>query len=60
MTRYEAINVIFQIINSGILHDEIEEELNGVVNCICENGFEQCPVECLQRCKLEKCQNAEI
>ena len=59
MTRYEAMNAIYDVINSGILDDEHEEKLTEVVNCICDGGFEICPKECLRFCKKDECENAE-
>lgn len=35
MIRYEAKMAILEVINSGILDMELEEDLNEVVNCIC-------------------------
>ena len=59
MTRYEAMNAICDVINSGILSEECEEKLTEVVNCICEDGFETCPKECLKYCKKDECEHAE-
>lgn len=59
MTRYEAMHAIYDVINSGILSDECEEKLTEVVNCICEDGFETCPNECLRYCKKDECKHAE-
>jgi len=58
-TRYEAADVIYEIINSGIIDNLLADDLTNVVNCICENSFEKCPGECLQHCKLDECPNAE-
>ena len=42
MTRYEAKETIYKVINSGILSDELEAELTEVANGICNNSFENC------------------
>jgi hypothetical protein len=59
MTRFEAMNVIYAVINSGIIEEELEEDLVEVVNCICDNKFEICPKEYLRYCKMDRCDNAE-
>lgn len=59
MTRYEAKMVILTLIDSGILDTELEDDLIEVVNCICDNSFEPCPVECLRYCKQDECPYAE-
>lgn len=41
MTRTEAIEVISEIIDSGIINTELEEELTEVCNCIEEDSFEE-------------------
>lgn len=41
MTRQEAIDAIYKIINSGILDMDIEEELTEVANCIEEDNFDE-------------------
>lgn len=55
MTRYEAVSAICDVINSGIISDELTETLAEVVNCICDHDFEKCPKECLRLCKLDEC-----
>lgn len=45
MTRQEAIQAIYKVINSGILDLELEEELTEVCNHICANSFEPCESE---------------
>lgn len=40
MTRQEAIEAIYKVINSGILDMEIETDLTEVANCIEEDEFE--------------------
>lgn len=34
ITRVDAIEAIYDIINSGIISDELEDELRDVANCI--------------------------
>lgn len=60
MTRYEAKNVIYTVINSGILDFELESDLTEVANCICDDSFEECPKYCLAACKLDECDHAEV
>lgn len=51
MTRSEASYVIYEIINSGIISEELEEELKDVANAICEDSFEKClGQECERYC----------
>lgn len=40
MTREKAMQVIYEVINSGILYIELENELTEVANCIERNDFE--------------------
>jgi len=42
MTREEAKNIIYTIINSGIIDTELEEALEDVANTICDDSFEKC------------------
>lgn len=42
MTRREAVCLLYQVINSGILDADIESSLSDVAECICEDGFEEC------------------
>ena len=42
MTREKAQSIIYTIINSGIVSEEIEEELNELANTICYGEFEEC------------------
>lgn len=60
MTRQEAMEAIYEVINSGILYEELEDKLTEVVEHICDNDFEICPKECLRYCKLDECPNAEV
>lgn len=41
MTKQEAIRIIYQIINTGILDIDLEDELVEVCNCIEDNSFEE-------------------
>ena len=41
MTRQEAIQIIYEVINSGILYLELEEKLVKVCNCIEQNNFDK-------------------
>lgn len=59
MTRYEARDVIYSIINSGIVDEDLEDELTEIASCICENSFKECDDECLQYCKLDDCENVK-
>ena len=42
MTREKAQHIIYEIINSGIVSEEIEEGLNELANTICYGDFEDC------------------
>ena len=42
MTREKAQSIIYEIINSGIVSEEIEEGLNELANTICYGEFEKC------------------
>ena len=42
MTREDAKQIIYQLINSGILSEELEEKLEEVAKHICANDFEKC------------------
>ncbi len=42
MTREEAVNVIYTLINSGVLDSELEESLGEIAEHICDNDFEKC------------------
>ena len=57
MTRYEAKEAIYKVINSGILSDELECELTDVCNCLCEVGFDDCTGDCLRYCKKDECKH---
>ena len=41
MTRQEAVQTIYEVINSGILYLELEDKLVEVCNCIEKNNFEK-------------------
>lgn len=53
MTREDAKNTIYQLINSGILDSELEERLTKIANHICEDNFEDCIGT--EYCKAEAC-----
>lgn len=42
LTREKAQHIIYEIINSGIVSEEIEEGLNELANTICYGEFEKC------------------
>jgi hypothetical protein len=50
MTRYDASKILYDIINSGIISEGLEEYLQELSNNICENRFEPCPKECVHFC----------
>lgn len=57
MTRREAVEIIYEVINSGIISEKLEEELTEICNCICDigaNSFEQCKwdkyINCCEGC----------
>lgn len=41
MTREEAVKIVYQIINTGILDIDLEEDLVEVCNCIADDSFEE-------------------
>ena len=46
MTRKEAKSVICEVINSGIISAELEQDLQEVCNCICDDDFDECKADC--------------
>ena len=40
MTKQEAIEALYWVINSGIIDTELEEQLTEVANCIEDDSFE--------------------
>lgn len=42
MTRNEAVKIIYEVINSGIISEELEQELTDVAHSICSDSFENC------------------
>lgn len=42
MTMNEAVMVIYEVINSGIISEELEQELTDVAHSICSNSFSDC------------------
>jgi len=39
ITRQEAINVLYQIMNSGIIDEELEDALQEIANCIEDENY---------------------
>ena len=61
MTRKEATEVIYKIINSGIIDGDLEDKLTEVCNCICDNEWEKCKID--PRCESgypNYCENCEF
>ena len=62
MTRAEASEIIYKIINSGIVSDEIEEELTELANTLCYGEFEECSETspycegCIHQSEVKKCE----
>lgn len=48
MSRKEALVLLYKLINSGVLSEEITEELTELANVICEDSFTHCTpdIEC--------------
>ena len=42
MTREEAVNVLYTLVNSGVLDSELEESLTDIATHICNDDFEEC------------------
>ncbi len=42
MSREEAVAILQQLINSGILSEDLEEKLADIRNCICNDTFKPC------------------
>ena len=55
MTRQEAKQAICEVINSGIISDDLEERLTQVANHICDNDFEDCNGNDFDSCYCEGC-----
>ena len=50
MTRKEAVEAIYNVINSGIIDDELNDQLTEVCNCLCGHSeFDKCKID--PRCK---------
>lgn len=49
MTRKQAVEILFRLINSNILNDEVTNELQTLANIICQGEFEKCDID--PRCK---------
>ncbi len=60
MTRYEAVSALYDVINSRIISEELEDSLTEIAGCICgTSAFENCPDECLMLCKLDECPHCD-
>ena len=48
MSRKEAKELLYRLINSGVLSEDIEEALTELANAICENSITNCAadIEC--------------
>ena len=48
MSRKEAKELLYKLINSGVFSEDIEEALTELANAICENSFANCTadIEC--------------
>ena len=48
MSRKEAKELLYRLINSGVLSEDIEEALTELANAICENSIANCAadIEC--------------
>lgn len=54
MTREEAKDILYQLINSGILDEELQANLEELAEHICQNDFEECVGN--EYCKADECQ----
>lgn len=45
MTRKEAQETIYRVVNSGILDLDLESDLKEIASAICYNNFESCENE---------------
>lgn len=55
MTREEAKELIYELINSGILADELEEKLTDLADRICQDNFDLCTgTDYCGDCKFKK------
>lgn len=48
MTRKEAVELLYKIINGATVDIELAEQLNEIANCICNDDFKPCEVD--ERC----------
>ncbi len=48
VSRKEAKELLYKLINSGVLSEDIEEALTELANAICENSLANCTadIEC--------------
>lgn len=44
MTRIDALGIIYGLINSGILSEELEADLELLANKICTDSFDKCEI----------------
>lgn len=49
MTRKQAKGILFRLINSEVLSEEVVEELTTLANVICNDAFDKCDPD--PRCK---------
>ena len=45
VSRKEAKELIYKLINSGVLSEDIEEALTELANAICENSLANCTAD---------------
>ena len=45
MSRKEAKELLYRLINSGVLSEDIEEALTELANAICENSIANCAAD---------------
>lgn len=45
MTRKQATELLYRLINSGILSESLEGELQTLANVICHGDFDKCEVD---------------
>lgn len=55
MTRQEASEVLYTIIDSGIVDDRLEEQLRDIANAICGDRFDECDSDGFVSCYCEGC-----
>lgn len=55
MTRREASEMLYKIINSGIIDGDLEEQLQDIAENICGDCFEECDGDGFDSCYCEGC-----